>query len=152
MKHRIFFILITLILSIPLYAQKGLHIAPFFNGQFHNRNDATEILLKGHKLEPYRLSLFRSITLSAAAPEVRTIEQAVLADGATAIDKEMSYSGANKHLYYGFYQLKRSGSVRRYLFFRNNSLNPPHSRKHTVTLIYMEGTASIEDLKRNFGK
>lgn len=152
MKQRIFIIIMALTLSFPLCAQDGLHISFLFNGQYRSRKDATEILLKGRKLKPYKLSLFRSITLSASATDVSSIERAVLADGSVAIDKEAAYNGSGKKLYYAFYQLTLKGNTRRYIFYRNNSLNPPKNRKATVTLIYMEGAADLNELKRNFSK
>lgn len=149
MKRKIYLWLLALMLSLPAMAQEGLHIAPLFNGQYRDRKDATEVLMKGRKLAPYHLVLFRSLTLSTATANTQQIEKLVRADGATAIDKEVSLRGG--HLYYGFYQLKPVGKMRRYLFYRNNSLKPGTGRTATLTLIYMEGTATIDELKRTFG-
>lgn len=149
MKRRLYLWLLALMLAMPLSAQQGLHIAPLFGGQFREDRNATEVLMKGRKLAPYKLSLFRSLTLNTGRVNVAQIERLVRADGAAAVDKEVGLRSG--HLYYGFYQLKPVGKTRRYLFFRNNSLKPGSGRTSTLTIIYMEGTATINELKRNFG-
>lgn len=136
-------------LSLSAKAQDGLHIASLFNGQYHDHKDATEVLMKGRKLAPYHLTLFRSLTLNTATARTLPIEKLVRADGANAVDKEVNLRGG--HLYYGFYQLKPKGKTHRYLFYRNNSLKPGTGHPLTLTLIYMEGTATIDELKRTFG-
>lgn len=150
MKHAVILGLFLLLCSLPLQAQKNLNISSLFNGQYRNKEDATEVLMKGRKLVPYKLSLFRSLTLNTGTVNVSQIEKMVKADGAKAIDKEVgSRSG---RLYYAFYQLKPSGENCRYLFYRNNSLQTGNGKKNTLTVIYMEGTATIEELKRTFAR
>lgn len=150
MKHHILLGLLLLLFCLPLQAQKNLHIASLFDGQYRDRKDATEVLMKGRKLVPYKLTLFRSLTLNTTTVNVAQIEKLVRADGATAIDKEAGSRGGR--LYYAFYQLKPAGDTRRYLFFRNNSLQTGSGKKNTLTVIYMEGTATIEELKHTFGQ
>lgn len=150
MKPRIYLILLALMLAFPLHAQSGLHIATLFNGQYRDSKDATEVLMKGRKLTAYKLTLFRSLTLNTKTANVSQIEKLVRADAASAVDKEASLRGG--HLYYGFYQLKPVGKTRRYLFYRNNSLKPGGNHTATLTIIYMEGTATIDELKKTFAK
>ncbi len=149
MKRRIFFLLLTAFVCLPLAAQKGLRIADFFDGRFRQHKDATEVLLEGRRLSQYDLTLFRSLTLPGAAPEAVAIEQAVRADVAHAVDKEAGMKGGR--LYYGFYRLKplKKGS-NRYIFYRNDAL--VSGGKPTLTLIYMEGAASLDQLRRTFSK
>ncbi len=142
--------LLALALCVRVAAQSGLHIAPLFDGRYHDRKDATEVWLKGRRLAPYELTLFRSITLQAAAADAPTLERLVRADGKGAVDKEVSLKGGK--VYYAFYQLKPRGKVRRYLFYRNDALRPAAGRKPQITLIYMEGSATITRLKQLFGK
>lgn len=149
MKRKIYLWLLALMLAMPLSAQTGLHIAPLFGGQYRGDRGATEVLMKGRKLAPYKLTLFRSLTLNTALVNLAQVERLVRADGAAAVDKEVGLRGGR--LYYGFYQLRPAGKTRRYLFYRNNSLKPGNARSATLTLIYMEGTATIEELKRTFG-
>ena len=54
------------------------------------------------------------------------------------------------HLYYGIYQFPIRDGRNRYLFYRNNTLSK--NSEPSLTLIYMEGTATLETLKRTFSK
>lgn len=111
----------------PLSAQKDLQIGKFFDSSYGKRKDATETLIKGKQLKPYKLSLFRSLTLPIHAVNIAELEKAIKTDTKEAIDKEAGSKGAR--LYYGFYQLRPIDKTRRYLFFRNNSLNSTTSRQ-----------------------
>ena len=146
--------LLTLLLisigSLSLAAQSGFHIGPLFGNRYQNRKDATEVLLRGKRVKPYKLTLFRSLTLQPQGREATTLEQLVLKDGQTAIDKEVSLR--NGHVYYAFYQLPMAKGQKRYLFFRNNALAPTRSQKADLTLIYMEGSATLSELKQYFKK
>lgn len=129
-------------------AQDGLQIAELFGGRLRQSEDATEVLLKGRKVSKYGLSLFRSITFVPSVGEQRSIEKCVRSDVRNAVDKEVNMRGGR--LYYGFYSLPVRGSLRRYIFYRNNALIPDSD--HRLTIIYMEGTAAPADLKRMFSK
>jgi len=144
-------ILLSLLLLMsgtgPLFAQKGLQIAALFDGRYRDRTDAVEVHYEGRRLRKYRLTLFRSLTLTPTPQEVRSIEKMVQADGARAEVKEVA---RGNRLYYGFYQMPGPAGGHRYVFYRNDALRlRPHGK---LTLIYMEGTASLEDLKRAFSK
>ena len=132
-----------------VHAQSGLHIAQLFGAHYRNRKDATEVLLKGKN--KYNLSLFRSLSLSSAPPDQARFERLVLADTRSAIDKEACMR--NGRLYYGFYQLPPKKNLRRYIFYRNNTLDKSSSSSQpAITLIYMEGTATLNELKQSFKK
>lgn len=129
-------------------AQRGLQIASLFDGCYHGRTDATEVVLKGRKLRPYHLTLFRSLTLKPSATEAADIERRVKQDVRNAKDKEVGMKGGR--LYYGFYQLSGTSDTHRYLFYRNNALL--QSSDASLTLIYMEGSATLDELRKHFGK
>lgn len=144
---RIFFLLL-LIVSLPLAAQKGLHVNALFEQAQGGQKQVTTLTLKGSRLAPYRLSLFRSITFPSAYVQQWQVEQLVERDA-----KGASYVESGRkdgHLYFGFYRLPSRGSTHRYLFYRHNAL--AKGGDATATLIYMEGKASLEELKQHFGK
>lgn len=129
-------------------AQDGLQIASLFGGHYKGHADANEVHYEGKQLRSYKLTLFRSLTLTPGPQEAAAIEKKVRADCARAVEKEVGLRGGR--LYYGFYRLPATGKVHRYVFYRNNALRNHSNGK--LTLIYMEGSASIEDLKRNFAR
>ena len=69
-------------------------------------------------------------------------------DAQTAVDKEVGKVG--KRLYYGFYCFPAQDDNYRYLFYRNAAVAPGSSKKMEVTVVYMEGKITLEELKRMF--
>ena len=105
--------------------------------------------MKGRQLSVYKLSLFRSLTLGPQSGNANAIEPLVKADGRSAIDKELTTRGGR--LAVAFYQLPSVGKTRRYLYYPNTSAAGSSSASQIV-LIYMEGTATLDELKRSFKK
>lgn len=143
---RIVWLLSFCLCCIWAEAQEGLQIAQLFDGRYAHRKDAVEVLVKGRKLKPYQLALFRSLTLQADSAEQRFIERLVEADAAQATDKESGKVGGR--LYYGFFCIPGEKSPFRYIFFKNKALTSPENPE--ITLVYMEGEATLEELKRMF--
>lgn len=147
MMKRIILLIIVTCLAVPkLCAQEGLNVSRLFDGRYKKETNAIEVLVKGSKLEPFQLTLFRSLTVKDAPKEFERIEELVTLDGAQAIDKETGMIGGK--LYYGFYRLPPKNEQYRYLFFRNSSLRQVESNE--VTVVYMEGYATLEELKQMF--
>lgn len=145
--RRIVYILIMIVVAmLTAQAQEGLNISRIFDGRYKDNKNATEVLVKGRKLAPYNLSLFRSLTVKDAPEDFKLIESLVVQDGQIAIDKETGKIGGI--LYYGFYQLPPLGEKYRYLFFKNTSLR--NQAKKEVTVVYMEGNTTLEQLKNIF--
>ena len=80
---------------------------------------------------------------------MNAVAKAFMDDEPQAQDKEMAHAG--EHLYYGFYRLKYNGETNRYVFFKDCRYAPDKKRRQ-VTLIYMEGEASLNYLKKMFKK
>lgn len=146
MKRLILITITGLLLSATLIAQESLHIGKLFDGRYTKQKNAIEVLVKGKKLKPYNLTLFRSLTIKGDSTERNHIEQLVIQDAVEAVDKETGKIGG--HLYYGFYRFPQKGEVFRYLFFKNNALRP--NGEPEVSLVYMEGYATLEELKQMF--
>lgn len=146
MKQMIVWIVFSCLAVPELWGQEGLYVSRLFDGQYKRQTNAIEVLVKGHKLEPYNLTLFRSLTVKNSPEEFQQIEELVVQDGLQALDKETGMIGGK--LYYGFYRLPPKGERYRYLFFRNSSLRKVESDE--VTVVYMEGYATLEELKQMF--
>ncbi|MBE6288272.1 MAG: hypothetical protein E7099_08850 [Mediterranea massiliensis] len=147
MKRFYFFLLATL-LMLPAIAQEGLCINSFFGKHYIEWKKTTEVQVKGKELKPYNLTLFRSITLKDSPEEALRMEECVLKDAEKSVDKEEGRIG--EHLYYGFYCLPpRYELLYRYIFYRNTSVKSD-ARRDEVTLVYMEGYATLEELKQMF--
>lgn len=150
MRKTIITLLLSALALLPAAAQKGLAVDDLFGGRYRNRVDVVETLLRGKSLKGYGLTLFRSLAMPAAGRDALLVERKVCADVADAVEKEAGYKKGR--LYYGFFRLKPrgKGAPQRFIFYRNNELRD--DRKPELTLIYMEGTASMEELRRTFTK
>ena len=148
MKRVFTIIVLMLALVVEGRSQTGLQIAELFNGQYKRRDNAIEVVVKGNKLERYRLKVFRSLTIKNDPTDFERIEKLVEEDGKNAISKETGRIG--ERLYYAFYCLPSEKDHYRYIFYRNSSLRKVESNE--LTLIYMEGNVTMDELKRMFKK
>lgn len=148
MKRRFLLSILLSLMALPLLAQKGMAIQELFDGRYKDRQGATEVLVKGRKLKPYGLTLFRSLTFRPSKVEIQRIEQLVRTDARRASDKDTDTQ--NGRLFYGFYGFPPTDGRYCYLFYRNDGARS--GRLTEVTVVYMEGTATAEQLKRMFSK
>lgn len=137
-----------LLAVLPVCAQKGMHVEDLFGSRFKYDKQAVEVLIKGRELKKYHLTLFRSLTITDEPAVSEEIEALVGLDAQTAVDKEVGKVG--KRLYYGFYCFPAQDDNYRYLFYRNAAVAPGNSKKMEVTVVYMEGKITLEELKRMF--
>ena len=136
---RVIIITVFLLTAVPaLLAQKGMHISELFTDKYREQKNVTELFLKGKMLKDYNLTLFRSLTVAN--------DPRLAADGKQSVDREEGMKGGQ--LYYAFYTFKNPDGSYRYLFFRNNLLRP--GEKQETTMVYMEGKATLSELKKLF--
>ena len=103
-------------------------------------------IVTGNKAKEMGLSTYHSFSLKhGKKAERETIEKLVLKDGAQALDKDVEYR--NGQLYYGFFTLKPVKNNKRYIFYLNQNL-ANKSPWNIVTVIYMEGKKSPEEVKK----
>ena len=144
MKRITIIILTCLLTTMAAMAQKGLNINRLFDGRYKKAPGATEIIVTGSHAREIGLSIYHSVSVTDKT-QAEIIENLVVKDGVQAIDKEVEYR--NGQLYYGFYTMSKQKSSNRYIFFLNQNL-ARKSPKSIVTLIYMEGSASANKIKK----
>ena len=160
-------ILIILVLAaLPALAQEDLKIGKLFYNEHTEKFKAnpkenitagrdysipqslvSEVSIQGQNLKPYNLTLFRSVTFENGETMAKQIEEWIEADSRDAYDKEVGR--IKGQLYYGFYCLPAREDKKRYLFYRNAALHP-NSKDQSLTVAYMEGYATLEQLKEMF--
>ncbi len=145
MKRITIIITLTVLTILPALAQSGLHINSLFDGRYKKNPYAAEYIVTGPGAWEIDLEIYHSLKVTEKEQQ-ELIESLVNKDGAQAIDKEMQLR--NGKLYYGFYTLSQTKKKRnRYIFFLNQNLAKKNP-KNMVTLIYMEGKASPEKIKK----
>ncbi len=148
MKRIYAIIVLMLALVMEGQSQTGLQIAELFNGQYKRKDNAIEVVVKGNQLERYKLKVFRSLTVKNDPKDFERIEKLVEQDEKNAISKETGRIG--ERLYYAFYCFPSEKEHYRYIFYRNSSLRKTESNE--LTLIYMEGNVTMDELKTMFKK
>lgn len=128
-------------------AQTGFAVGRLFDSGYEKRENVTVVEANGKLLKVYGLSQFRSMTVAGDSALADEMERAVNADAEKAVSKEVSLKGGR--LYYGIFSFPKEGGLC-HIFYRNNSLRK--GAKPETTVIYMEGTATIAELKKHFFK
>lgn len=124
-----------------LSAQEGLHIDRVF-GKYAVRENAVEVSMTGKPLKDYRLSQFHSLEVRHPQPhDIDYIERQLADDVAKATVHEEGRQG--ERLLYGFYELP-SAKQHTYIFYRHTP--------EKVTLIFLQGRATVEEMKTFFKK
>lgn len=148
MKKVFTIIILMLAFVVEAQSQTSLQIAELFNGSYKRKNNAIEVVVKGNQLERYKLEVFRSLTIKNDPKDFERIEKLVEQDEKHAISKETGHIG--ERLYYAFYCFSPQKGRFRYIFYRNSSLRKTESNE--LTLIYMEGNVTMDELKVMFKK
>lgn len=148
MKKVFTIIILMLAFVVEAQSQTNLQIAELFNGSYKRKDNAIEVVVKGNQLKRYKLEVFRSLTIKNDPKDFERIEKLVEQDEKHAISKETGHIG--ERLYYAFYCFSPQKGRFRYIFYRNSSLRKTESNE--LTLIYMEGNVTMDELKVMFKK
>lgn len=144
-----FFLLLFIILAIGFTeasAQSGLNIEPLFTSDFTRDARCKSTLIRGDRVAPFSLRLYRSLSLTGMPGAAPQIEAKVRKDGARATDKEVSYKAGR--LAYGFYTLPPAGGMNRYIFYLNSGADS----RNKIVLLYMEGEATASEIRKMLKK
>lgn len=133
--------------TLSASAQDGLGVKALFEKKYQAKDNVTVVFVKGQEIKRYGLTMFRSIVMAEGSALSHHVEAIVKQDALKATSKEVAVK--NGRLYYGFYSFRPVRSkINRYLLYRNNALG--ETGKSNITLIYMEGKTSLEQLRKNF--
>ena len=145
MKRFSLIIFISILATLPVLAQSGLNINSLFDGRYKKDPNATELIVTGSGAKEINLKVYHSLKVTQKSQQ-NLVESLVVKDGVKAVDKEVEYR--NGQLYYGFYCLPATkNGENRYIFYLNQNL-AHKAPKNMVTLIYMEGKATPEQIKQ----
>ena len=129
------------------FAQKGLNCYPVFRGKVIPEKQMVMTEVRGDGMATYKLSYYRSVHFQVDTLTARKVAAMVEADALTADSAETEKTG--ELLTYGLVQLKPLGSIRRYLCYQ---ARPTDYNAWIITMIYLEGSATLQDLRSMFEK
>ena len=137
MKRLLPIILILLGVCFDVHAQKGLAIQSAFD-ELAVRQNATEVVMGAGRLKNYKLSLFHSLEIkNPTANEQKRVEMLLRTDAEQAILHEETAG-------HKLYELPGRKGLHYYIFYRCSN--------QSLTLIYIEGKASLKQIKEQFLK
>ena len=137
MKRIILFLLVLPGSLLGAWAQKGLAIQAVFDEMAVKKN-VTEVVMGPGRLKNYKLSFFHSLEIKEASEtERQRIETLMGKDVARAVLHEET----SEHK---LYELPQRKGTHYYIFYRRTG--------QTITLIYIEGKASLNQIKNYFQK
>lgn len=141
-----------LCITLNITAQEGLHINEVFEGRLLDKEEMRESLIKGESLAPYKLDVLHTIKFSANSKERAKVDALFTKDmdGRISDDESnMEYESHDGFIYYAIVQLTDSKRSRhRYICYQCRD----KSDHYDITLAYMEGKASLADLRKTFKK
>jgi len=134
---RLIIFLFSFFIFIGVRAQKELAIGAAFD-EFAVKKNATEVVMGAGRLKKYNLSLFHSIEIrNPSATDQQRIEKLIQSDAEQAILHEENTS-------HKLYELPQRKGMHYYIFYRSSS--------QSLTLIYIEGKASMKQIESQFLK
>lgn len=139
-------------LCLCAFAQKGLNINEVFEGKVVAKQYMQESLIKGENLASYNLKVLHTIKFSANNSQRARADALFNMDMLGRIsddDSNMEMESRDGFIYYAIVQLTdNENGVHRYICYQCR----PRSTKFDITLVYMEGDASLADLRKTFKK
>ena len=143
--RRILLIIIALMLSVwTASAQKGLQVGPIFDGEVVPAKIMKETVIKSAQLDPFNLEQYHSVSFTGADKVLEEVSRRVLADAENATDQEIHMNEGK--LVYAILTFEGANRNNRFICYQCVSKNGSHS----ITLVYMHGPATLDDLKRLF--
>lgn len=151
MKH----LIITLALitaTLPLSAQKGLRINEVFEGNIINELALHESLVKGESLEPFKLKVLHTVkftTGNSARDKVEALFKEDMQGRLSDENDNLELEYRDGRLYYAIVQIADTKKgLHRYICYQCRQ----ETGGNSITLVYMEGKASLADLRKTFKK
>lgn len=127
-------------------AQRGLNCHPVFRGKVIPLERMVTTEVRGGGMATYKLDYYRGVSFQADTALARKVAALVTADAEAARSCQTEKTG--DLLVYALIELKPDRKVNRYLCYQARSTG----FIWVITLLYLEGVATLEDLHSMFEK
>lgn len=143
--RRILLIITASLLSIgTAHAQKDLQVGAIFDGKVVPTKVMKETFIRSAQLDPFNLEQYHSVSFTGDDKVLEEVSRRILADAEAATDKEVHFQGGN--LIYAILTFERADRNNRFICYQSVS----KAGSHSITLVYMRGPATLDDLKKLF--
>ena len=146
MKKIVVTLMALLLLALSASAQRDLNCYPVFQGKVVPRKQMVVTEVRGSSMAAYQLDYYRGISFLANEALTRKVAALVEADADGAAVNETEKVG--DLLTYALVQPLSTGKMNRYLCYQAREVGD----KWKVTILYLEGTATLDDLRKMFDK
>lgn len=150
MKRTLFILSMLIGISLSTSAQRGLQINEVFEGKVIAKQYMQESLIKGDNVAPYKLRLLHTVKFLANNSQRAKADALFNIDMKERIsddDSNMEMETRDGFIYYAIVQLTDNDKgSHRYICYQCR----PKSTKFDITMVYMEGEASLADLRKTF--
>lgn len=146
MKKTIVTLMALLLLALSASAQRDLNCYPVFQGKVVPRKQMVVTEVRGSSMATYQLDYYRGISFLANEALTRKVAALVEADADGAAVNETEKVG--DLLTYALVQPLSTGKMNRYLCYQAREVGD----KWKVTILYLEGAATLDDLRKMFDK
>ena len=146
MKKLIICILSMLMFSGAAMAQRGLNCFPVFRGKVVPSNRMIVTEARGESMATYKLDYYHSVKFQVDEDIAKKVAELIMADAADAQSSQTEMTG--DLLTYALIQPTPFARVRRYLCYQARPAGPAW----VITILYLEGSATLNDLYSMFEK
>lgn len=146
MKKLLLFLLALLLTSGAAFAQRGLNSNAIFRGRVIPSERMVRTEVRGSSMTTYKLDFYRSVRFQVDKKTALEVAALVKADAAAAISAETEMTG--DLLTYALVQPAGRGKTHRYLCYQAR----PEGPAWVITILYLEGSATLADLRSMFDK
>ncbi len=137
--YRIFGTIILLAgFCLTMHAQKDLRIASLFE-KYGKQKDVTYVELNGSILRSYHMTAYKSLVFKNVTPYKADIVQCLRQDVASQQVMKTQEITESGELLSAYYRLNQNEELNRYILYKVG-------KKHSATLIYIEGKLSEDEL------
>ena len=141
---RILILASLLLVAWTTSAQDGLQVGPIFDGKVIPPKAMKETFIKSAQLDPFNLERYHSVSFTGDERILDEVSRRVLADAEKATDQELHMNEG--HLVYAILTFKGANRDNRFVCYQCVSKDGSYA----ITLVYMHGPATLDDLKRLF--
>lgn len=146
MKKLLLFLLALLLTSGAAFAQRGLNSNAIFRGRVIPSDRMVRTEVRGSSMTTYKLDFYRSVRFQVDKKTALEVAALVKADAEAAISAETEMTG--DLLTYALVQPAGRGKTHRYLCYQAR----PEGPAWVITILYLEGSATLADLRSMFDK
>ena len=146
MKKLLLFLLALLLTSGAAFAQRGLNSNAIFRGRVIPSERMVRTEVRGSSMTTYKLDFYRSVRFQVDKKTALEVAALVKADAEAAISAETEMTGDLPT--YALVQPAGRGKTHRYLCYQAR----PEGPAWVITILYLEGSATLADLRSMFDK